>query len=210
MQIKNGVIIDGIVYERILGENVSLRRIGKLKDILLYEHEDIDLGLSVKWASCNIGAEEPSDYGDYYAWGEIEPNLEYTKENCKTWLKGIGCIAGNPKFDAARASWGDPWRMPTQEEVEELINKCKCEWTIHKGHKGCKITGPNGNSIFLPTAGWRSMTSLNNVGKSGNYWSATPDEDDTDYACSFDFNNGYFDEGWSYRYYGLSVRPVTE
>ncbi len=94
-------------------------------------YEYVDLGLSVKWATCNVGADSPSDYGDYFAWGEPETKKEYID----TWGKGMGGIAGNPQYDAARANWGGTWRLPTADEMKELIDKCKWEWTTYEGRK---------------------------------------------------------------------------
>ncbi len=121
-------------------------------------HGYVDLGLpsGVKWATCNVGASSPSDYGNYYAWGEIRPKAEYTEEN---WVfygrreEDIPNIGGNPQYDAARANWGGTWRLPTWAECEELVSECT--WTAASlgEHNGCKITGKNGNSIFLPASG---------------------------------------------------------
>ncbi len=178
---------------------------GKIKG-----HEWVDLGLSVKWATCNIGASSPLDYGNYYAWGETEPKEEYTEENSVTREKNIGGIAGNPKYDAARANWGGSWRLPKAKEIEELVNMCEWEWVTQEETNGYEITGPNGNSIFLPAAGYRSGSSFDGAGEGGNYWSATPYEDDTGSAYFLTFNGGGFYRGWGLRYGGLSVRPVTE
>ncbi len=172
-------------------------------------HEYVDLGLSVKWATCNVGASSPSDYGDYYAWGETSTKSEYTKENSKTYGKSMGSIAGNSQYDAARANWGSTWRMPTLDEIGEL-DKCTWTWTTQGGHNGYKVKGPNGNSIFLPAAGWRGGTSLGNAGENGIYWSATPVEDYTLYAYDLLFYSGDSFRAQDYRYYGRSVRPVSE
>ena len=116
-------------------------------------HEYVDLGLSVKWATCNVGASKPEEYGDYFAWGETSTKEEYTEENSLTYGKKMSDIAGNAQYDAARANWGGSWRMPTEYEWQELIDKCKWEWGKVTGVKVNKVTGPNGNSIFLPAAG---------------------------------------------------------
>ncbi len=173
-------------------------------------HEWVDLGLSVKWATCNVGALSPSGYGDYYAWGETSTKSEYTEANCKTYGKSMDDIAGNPQYDAARANWGGTWRLPTWDEIEELVNECEWEWTTQKGHNGYEVTGPNGNSIFLPAAGWRYGSSLDSAGKYGYCWSATPYEDDTNYAYDLYFDSDSHDRDWGYRSYGRSVRPVSE
>ncbi|MDE6689885.1 MAG: hypothetical protein K2J86_08430, partial [Prevotella sp.] len=144
-------------------------------------HEYVDLGLpsGLKWAICNVGASSPSEYGNYYAWGETTTKAEFTEENNKTWEKNIGDISGNSDYDAARANWGGSWRLPSKKECEELDSKCTWTWTTQGGHNGYKVTGPNGNSIFLPAAGWCLGSSLNDAGDDGRYWSSTPDESDT-------------------------------
>ncbi len=172
-------------------------------------HEFVDLGLSVMWATCNIGADSPSDYGDYFAWGETEPKSEYTEENSITYGKSIGSIAGNPEYDAATTNWGGTWRMPSKGEIDELIDRCEHTWTTQDGVKGYKVTGSNGNSIFLPAAGWRDGTSLNYAGGYGDYWSATPYEGDTINSYYLFFDSGDFGRYRNdYRYNGQPVRPV--
>ena len=173
-------------------------------------HGYVDLGLpsGLKWATCNVGASSPEDYGDYFAWGETSPKAEYTWENSVTDGEQMSDISGNAQYDAATANWGGSWRMPTKAELEELENKCTWTWTTQNGVKGCKVTGPNGNSIFLPAAGDRDGPSLYNAGGSGDYWSSTPD--DSDYAYRLGFGSGGQLVFWRNRYRGRSVRPVSE
>ena len=173
-------------------------------------HEYVDLGLSVKWATCNVGASGPSDYGDYFAWGEISPKSEYSKENSVTYKKNIGDIGGNARYDAARANWGGSWRLPTLDEIKELDEKCTWTWTTQGGHNGYEVVGPSGKSIFLPAAGWRGGASLYGVGEYGHYWSSSPYGSDARYACGLYFHsrNGSWD--WSSRNGGRSVRPVSD
>ena len=176
-------------------------------------HEYVDLGLpsGLKWATCNVGADSPEEYGDYYAWGEIETKGEYHQSNSKTYGKSMSDISGNAMYDVARAKWGSSWRLPTKKELEELENNCKWEWTTINGKKGDKVTGSNGNSIFLPAAGYyRDGSSLYYAGKFGCYWGSAPHESDDDYACSLDYHSSSHFLNWSYRYNGLSVRPVSE
>jgi len=173
-------------------------------------HEYVDLGLSVKWATCNVGASSPSDYGNYYAWGETRTKSEYTEENCKTNNKNIGDISGNSQYDAARANWGGSWRMPTKAEMDELVNNCDWTLTTQGGHNGYRVTSKtNGNSIFLPAAGWRNGSSLYGESK-GTYWYSTPYESDTQSAYGLYFSSGGRDVLCYYRSYGRSVRPVSE
>lgn len=133
-------------------------------------HEWVDLGLSVKWATCNVGASSPTEYGNYYAWGEITPKSEYRVTNSVTYGKCLNCISGDATYDAARANWGAPWRMPTAEEIDELVDKCIWEWTTLDGVAGCKVTSPvNGNSIFLPAAGGCEWSPFNSQGSDVGY-----------------------------------------
>ena len=174
-------------------------------------HEYVDLGLSVKWATCNVGASKPEDYGNYYAWGETSTKSLYTRDNIKTYGKSMGDINGNSSYDAARANWGGKWRMPTKAEMQELIDKCTWTWTTQNGVKGYKVTGPNGNSIFLPAAGDRSGSSLYSAGGHGYYWSSTPHVNYYyDDAYDLNFHSGGQNVGWNFRSRGLSVRPVSE
>lgn len=192
-------------------------------------HKYVDLGLSVKWADCNVGANSPSDYGDYFAWGETSTKSDYRWTTYK-WCKGTGnsmtkyCTDSkygtvdnrrvlSSSDDVARVKWGGSWRMPTVEEFKELCDKSKCTWTwtTQGGHKGYKVTGPNGNSIFLPAAGYRDGTDFYNRGSHGLYWSATLYEDYSRDAYHLYFYDGdsYWNAYWR-RYLGHTVRPVTE
>ena len=186
--------------------------------------DGVDLGLpsGLKWATCNVGADSPEDYGNYYAWGETEtaPNDYYSGLDCSTYglsfsqLQSQGYIdsEGNltPSHDAATANWGGDWRMPTCDEMKELNNNCTWAWTTQNGVNGYKVTGPNGNSIFLPAAGYRYGSSLYYAGEYGVYWSSTPYEYGSNFAwyLRFDSSGQYMYD--SYRGSGLSVRPVTE
>lgn len=177
-------------------------------------HEWVDLGLPsrLKWATCNVGAYSPSEYGSYYAWGETTTKSVYIGKNCRTYDKYLSNISGNSQYDAARANWGGSWRLPTKAEMEELINKCFWSFTIKNGHNGYDVKGPNGNSIFLPAAGWRYESSAALVGESWHYWTSTPRENHNSYAYSlYRPSHTYKVELWSssFRYYGYSVRPVS-
>ncbi|MGN0036289.1 MAG: hypothetical protein ACI36X_03610 [Bacteroidaceae bacterium] len=173
-------------------------------------HDYVDLGLSVKWATTNVGASSPSDYGYYFAWGETSTKSEYTEANSRTYKKRMGDIAGDPTYDAARANWGSTWRLPTKAECEELVSQCTWTWTTQDGHNGYRVTGKNGNSIFLPAAGYRYGTLLYYVGENGFYWSSTPYESYTEYAYGLYFDSSYHDVGGGDRCGGRSVRPVSE
>ena len=179
-----------------------------------YDYVDLGLPSGLKWATCNVGASSPSEYGDYYAWGETTTKSDYSSSNCLTDGQEIGDISGNPQYDAARANWGSTWRMPTKSEFEELIKECEWEWTSEGENDryidGYRVTGPNGNSIFLPAAGYMYGTSLYYAGSDGNYWSSTPGEGNTRNAYGLYFYSDLHDTNWDHRTDGLSVRPVSD
>ena len=167
----------------------------------------VDLGLSVYWASCNLGAEKPEEYGDYYAWGETQPKSSYTQANYsyydndkKVYIE-IGDDISGTEYDAATVNWGTDWKMPTKAQLEELKNQCTWEWTQISGHNGYKITGPSGNSIFLPAAGYQGISRGSSLYyRSSSYivmWG-------TSTSISIPSGHTYAD-----RYSGYSIRPVT-
>ena len=138
--------------------------------------EAIDLGLSVKWASCNVGAQEEWEFGGIYAWGETEEKDDYSQETYKYYDSktgkyiNIGNDIKGTKYDVAHVKWGGKWRMPNKEEMKELIDNCrKLKQTIN-GVKGIEIVGPNGNKIFLPYAPHKYGTGLSGKGESLRLW----------------------------------------
>ena len=188
-------------------------------------HEYVDLGLSVKWATMNVGATSPEEYGDYFAWGETKPKSDYNWGTYK-WCDGDYnnmtkyCISSDfgivdnktklePEDDAATVNWGGAWRMPTKEEQVELITECN--WTLDtmNGVDGYTVTGPNGNSIFLPISGYFSDTNVEDIGYNGTYWSSELKSDYSSQAYVIDiYNDGDISLFTNSRYYGLSIRPV--
>ena len=184
------------------------------------EHGYVDLGLSsgLKWATCNVGANAPEDYGYYFAWGEVEPKTTYNWDtykyyddsNLTKYTSNDSKTVLDPEDDAATANWGGAWRMPTKAEQDELRNNCTWTWTTQNGVNGYKVTGPNGNSIFLPAAGYVGGGTLYPAGSYGFYWSSSLSTDGPYNAYNVGF--GSDDVGWSYdyRYYGLAVRPVCK
>ncbi len=188
-------------------------------DGYISDHGYVDLGLpsGLKWATCNVGASLPSDYCAYYQWGETEVKSSIGKDGIQadgksiSELRSAGIIesTGNltMSHDAARANWGGSWRMPTQEELKELQNKCTWTWTSHGGHDGFKVIGPNGRSIFLPA---------DSESNQGRYWSSTPGGSDGDLTGCLEFHGGprFTSSGsryvWTLRRYRLSIRPVSE
>ena len=196
---------------------------------IVYEAVDLGLPSGIKWATCNVGATKPEEYGGYYAWGETEEKSNYDWSTYK-WCNGsydtmtkyctnssYGTVVDNkttldPEDDVAHVKWGGSWRMPTKAEMSELCNNCTWTEIIQNGVNGYKVTGPNGNSIFLPAAGSRYGTNLSNSGSC--FWSGSLCNGDINYDMNFayvfffsEYGCGY---GGDYRYYGHSVRPVCD
>lgn len=201
-------------------------------------HDYVDLGLSVKWATCNVGADYPEDYGDYFAWGETETKstydwstykwssnedwngmTKYTYPDGKTsgiWYSNGTFVGDNktnldPEDDVAHVKWGGSWRMPTLAEQDELrnTNNCTWTWTTQGGKNGYLVTSKqNGNSIFLPASGYRYDSYLNAAGSRGYYWSSSLGTGYSDNAFILNFSSGDVYSILSLRDYGRSVRPV--
>lgn len=194
------------------------------------DYQYVDLGLSVKWATCNVGATKPEEPGDYFAWGETKPKDYYDWSNYK-WCAGdyddltkycdVSGYAYASSYvdkiyvlqlsdDAARVNWGGNWRMPLKSEFDELYSSCTWTSTTQNGTAGYRVTGKNGNSIFLPKAGYKFQGSLEDLGSDANYWSST--------VCPYSYEHTYPFRAYSYgdgssipeflRCVGLSVRPV--
>ena len=182
-------------------------------------HEYVDLGLpsGTLWATCNIGADAPEDYGDNFAWGETEPKSNYNWGTYK-WGEsplskyndsdGLQCL--EPEDDAASVLWGSEWHMPTQEQSAELYDECDWTWTVVNGVSGRKVTSRvNGNYIFLPAAGCYEDSSLLRGGHTGYFWTNTIRTNNYEWAWDRRFTSdivGVSTDGA--RYFGCSVRPV--
>ena len=188
-------------------------------------HEWVDLGLSVKWATCNIGANNSEEAGDYFAWGEIYAKEEYSAKNYKHVIYSTGdffafkqrkmlrieCVNHDSSRDAAFANWGEPWGMPTKAELEELCNLCVWKWKTRHGVNGYEVKGLNGNSIFLPAVGFVQGKQSSCRGEYGYLWSSYGNMECMEEAFGVGFmSNGYYSIGKYNRYYGLPIRPVTE
>ena len=207
------------------------------------ENVYVDLGLSVKWAICNVGADKPEDYGDYYAWGELAPKESYTWENYRfrtsgddegtvklskyTSLYYTSMLDEDNRFfiaddktqldledDVAHVKWGGDWRLPTNEEMNELIDSCTWTWTTLNGVNGCLVTsnrpGYTDRSIFLPATGkYGFETSNKSAGTWGHYWSNSVNKDQSSYnAGVLAIGSGYAAVKITFRAHGQSVRPV--
>lgn len=190
----------------------------------------IDLGLSVKWAHCNVGANSAEEYGKYYAWAETTDKVDYSKDSYsfygnvtglmqKTYFlpDGLTCICGT-KYDAATVNMKNGWRMPTRLELIELKDNCQIVYTTLNGIKGVRVIGPNGNCIFLPAANCKNESGYrDSIGYYGYYWSG--DADNVGYEnYNYYFGRAYYlrssdyslsiDDGYPDVYYGLSIRAV--
>jgi len=192
----------------------------------------IDLGIGVKWACCNVGASKPTEYGTYFAWGETTPKTTYDRSTYTMCSNGslynitkyctnasYGAVDNKTTLDlsddAAHINWDwdGSWRMPTADELSELHSKCTWTWTTKTNPNGYLVTGPNGNSIFLPPGGGFNHTgSLSREGETGYYWSSSLGRSGADCAYFLIFASGVYSVNYSdgFRYSGFSVRPVSE
>lgn len=194
-------------------------------------HDYIDLGLpsGTLWATCNIGANEPEIYGDFFAWGEVSGKSSYSWSNyrycngdfnsltkyCSMASSGNNGYTDNltilePTDDAATSNWGQGWRMPTADEIRELRDNCVMQWTIQKGTKGFLFTGPNGNKIFLPAAGYYFDSDHEDLGIGGYYWSSTLGPGMSGYSWLFYFHSEGYDMSNYGRCQGRSVRAICQ
>ena len=192
------------------------------------DHEYVDLGLpsGTLWATCNIGASSPEQYGDYFAWGETTPKEVYTWQTYK-WCNGtnntmtkyctdssFGTVDDKTELefedDAAYVNWGPSWRMPSTEQCRELCESCTWQQTTRNGVNGQLVTGPNGHTMFLPAAGERYNNNIGDLGSLGQFWSRTLYDDIYSYSAFYlffylDDHKGYYGND---RYIGFPVRPV--
>lgn len=223
------VLADGTYATYYSYENLSKQNGGT--------HEYVDLGLpsGTLWATCNIGAASPEDYGDYFAWGETQPKSTYNWSTYKWMKEGYSDYKGYNKYtaadgqtsccwynngtfigdnkteldlndDAAYMNWGEGWRMPSYEQQDELRTNCTWYWDSTKN--GCNVVGPNNNSLFLPAAGGRDVGGLERAGSWGYYWSRSLSTDGSRFAYFMVFASSGM--GWESggRCNGLPVRPV--
>ncbi|MBR5725488.1 MAG: hypothetical protein IKX56_02005 [Muribaculaceae bacterium] len=218
---ENGEIVStDAIYTFTLNANRTL--------VANFTHAYVDLGLpsGLLWATCNIGASNPERYGNYYAWGETTTKSDYswsTYQYCNGGSSTLTKYCSNSSYgyngftdnlttllsedDAATANWGDDWRMPTNEEFQELYNNTTVTWTTQNGVNGRLYTASNGNSLFLPAAGDCSYSSLYDAGRNMYYWSSSLRTDNPSYAWTHFYHttSGYHNAS---RYYGRSIRPV--
>lgn len=219
------IINIGIIYYRAYVKIDGVAHYGSVK---IFEREwtaeAVDLGLpsGLKWATCNVGAISPEDYGDYFAWGETRPKSNYdwatyfdsvdgSSTNFSKYNKNSGKTTLDPEDDAAHVNCGSSWRMPTKAEQEELRTKCTWIWIVLNGVRGYLVKGSNGNSIFLPAAGCRNFNNSLVVGTNGLYWSSSLQTGAGDYSGAYsglNFQSHDVSGSYFWRCYGHSVRPV--
>ena len=183
-----------------------------------FEYVDLGLPTGLKWATCNVGAKNPEERGMYFQWGETEDcsnkecnlgtykfctNLKMTKYTTADGLETL-----EPEDDAAHIHMSGDWRMPTREEIQELIDNTKSEWTKLNGVDGREFTGPNGNSIFIPASGRRYGSSTRSVGSICHLWSSSLNTSYPDYGARLYSYSGDIHMNYDIRYFGFSVRGV--
>lgn len=199
---------------------------GNVRD---HDYVDLELPSGRLWATCNVGATKPTEYGDFFAWGETEPKKEFTWENYK-WAKDNGqfmtkyCtkkeegkvdnkMVLDKVDDAANVNWGSAWRMPTSKDIQELLDGCSWEWT--NNFEGSGIAGrighsrKNQNTIFLPAAGYYNNTENSSVHTEGYYWSSSLFKNTMNGSYFLCFANYFIDWRGNKRFAGRSVRAVV-
>ena len=192
-------------------QNNEVNEAYEKKELLTGVHngyEWVDLGLSVKWATCNIGASTPWEYGDFFAWGEVKSKTFFSEDNYSE-SNLIGDIDGS-SYDAAHIIWGGAWRLPKSEEFEELIKKCIFKWSSFHNKNGWTVTGPNGKKIFFPAAGYAWEKLSQNSDMWGSYLSSSVDENDDSKIYDFEFNESVYGKGYGFRESGHTIRAVIE
>ena len=224
--VKGDVVSTNRVYTAIITSDTEF-----VANFEEFEYVDLGLPSGLKWATCNVGATTPEEYGDYFAWGETEPNdyydwctYKYCNGSSTTMTKyctypDYGTVDNKTTLeltdDAARVNWGGKWRMPTRAEQDELRNTSNCTWTwtTQNGVRGYKVTSKkNGNSIFLPAAGYRDGDDLRYASGYGIYGSSSLSTSSNNYAyvVSFGSSGVYLSFDGYCRCYGRPVRAVCE
>ena len=204
------------------GENINFVTLETPKP--QYEYVDMGFQSGVKWATCNVGATLPTEYGEHYGWGEIETKEEYTymSGTCLTYGKELGDISGNPEYDVVTAKWGEGWRSPRLQDMYELVTQCDWIWAGNGFNVVSKI---NGNYIFLPAAGFMNTPAAIAAGTEGAldqgtwgyYWTTTPYSEELEggnntnkRACFLTFSSSGYMTDQGLRAWGFSVRPVRD
>ncbi len=194
--------------------NVTVADVSALVALVLkgtdpHANAAVDLGLSVLWASYNVGASSPEEYGNYYSWGETSPKSDYSESAYLYYsnysYQNIGTDICGTAYDAVTVNWAYDWRMPTLAEVNELLTDCTWSKDTENGVAGYRVTGPSGNRIFLPLAGLYMSSAATDAGTRGYLWTGTLDA----YSAAYTLNTlGYVGNWTCNRHYGLPVRGV--
>lgn len=177
--------------------------------------EYVDLGLSVMWATCNVGADSPEESGNYYAWAEKRTKSSYEEDNSSSYEKYYTDFSGKSAYDVATSYLGGQYRTPTQTEMQELIDHCTWSYSSLNGTSGYKITGPSGNYIFLPITGYYDYGEISNDAI-GYYWTSTPystdnyDSEQWKYSKMLNFSSKSKSVASLERWKGLCIRPVSD
>ena len=222
--VTEDIVLMALCVESEVGNDTPDKDLPVAKKTAVTDKRAVDLGLSVYWASCNIGADSPEENGTLFAWAETEEKSRYgwsnykyckngdkykiTKYSSKVDKKNIV----DPEDDAAHVNWGGGWRMPTSKEVRELFDKCIWKWTEVNGIPGYMVTGPNGNSIFLPvtSSGYFDKKSSQMKNESGAYWINECSRGNSDIAIlMYISKKGKIMDGY-HRHYGIVIRAVCE
>ena len=218
---------NGVAHRMLEADSVTFTEPGSAV-LLIATHEYVDLGLSVKWATCNVGATAPTEYGDYFAWGETTRKKDYSWDTYKftedggstftKYNKTDGKTVLDKEDDVVAVNWGGEWRTPTLDEIKELVDNCTWEWQAEgniafNGVAGYKVSGKKAgytdNYIFLPAGGSiGGGYRIEGAGQLGFYMSATRDSVDADHSWSIGFNSDAWQWGFGLRRNGRLVRPV--
>ena len=221
------LIVSASVGDKTIERSILIKQVPMCPDSNHPHAIDLSLPSGTKWACCNVGASMPEQHGGLYAWGEIEEKSDYILDNYKWNDGGKWCTFTkyctneyNGKVDnktvidnsddVAYVKWGSSWRMPTKEQLQELVNNCASTWDTYNGMEGRFFTGSNDNIIFLPAAGYKDATGLRDKNEYGYYWSNSLNLDDNDFVYELYFCCGKgINLGKEGRWEGCSVRPVV-
>ena len=208
-EFKKGILAEKFYYRFISDmEKAPLR--WEQAEIEEQDHEwvDLDLPSGNLWAIYNVGATKPEEYGDYYAWGEIETKAEYTFDNSSWYNKYLADFQGNPAYDVAAAKWGGDWMMPNQNDFTEMVNECSLSHVTQNGVSGLLFTSEkNGESIFFPNAGYYT-DGVHNAGTDACYYTTTPAGNDLQNAIMFWNTVAHLSVDGDFRIYGAPIRPI--
>lgn len=220
---KYAVVVSGVsegtttfnVFNEATNQTLPLMVKVTAEKVAVTDERIVDLGLSVNWANCNVGAAESHEYGDYFAWGEVESKDIFSPNNYKYYSNGkftnIGNNISGTQYDAATHVMGKDWRMPTKAEYEELINKCEWKFITYRKVRGWKVTGPSGNSIFLPATGYVLNDWNENISIDGFYWSSNITDNLREVYTLFTSMRDYkMYSNYMNRFEGRTIRAVTE